>query len=74
MEQHSRWSSVRLSGIKEHDGEYLDRIVTNLIEDVNIQYMNNINHMHRVATQNRRKHAKFITAGLAVTWLKEETS
>ena len=32
MEQYNRRSSVRVTGIKEHNGEDLDRIVTNLID------------------------------------------
>ena len=54
MEQYSRQSSVRVTGIKEHDGEDLDRIVTNLIDDMNVQDMNinNINRMHRVGPRN----------------------
>ena len=41
-------SAVQVTGITEHDGEHLDLIVTNLIDDMIIQDMNinNINHMH----------------------------
>ena len=50
MEQYSRRSSVRVTGIKEHDGEDLGRIVTNLKDDMNVQDLNinNANRMHRV--------------------------
>ena len=65
MEQYSRRSSVRVTGIKEHDGEDLDRIVTNLIDDMNVQDMNinNINRMHRVGPRNsltNKNHAQQI--------------
>ena len=65
MEQYSRCSSVRVTGIKEHDGEDLERIVTNLIDDMNVPYMNNnnINRMHRVGPRNsltNKNHARQI--------------
>ena len=54
MEQYSRRSSVRVTGIKEQDGEDLDRIVINLMNDMDVQDMdiNNINRMHRVGPRN----------------------
>ena len=65
MEQNSRRSSVRVTGIKEHDCEDLDRIVTNLMVDMNVQDMNinNINRMHRVGPRNslrNKNHARQI--------------
>ena len=39
MEQYSRRSSVRVTGIKEQDGEYLDWILTNLMDDMDVQDM-----------------------------------
>ena len=55
MEQYSRRSSVRVTGIKEHDGEDLGRVVTNLKDDMNVQDMNisNINRMHRCGPETR---------------------
>ena len=54
MEQYSRRSSVRVTGIKEHDCEDLDQIVTNLLDDMNVHdvNINNINHTHRVGPRN----------------------
>ena len=54
IEQYSRRSSVRVTGIKEQDGEDLDRILTNLMDDMDVQDMNinNINCMHRVGPRN----------------------
>ena len=65
MEQYTRHPSVRVTGIKEHDGEYLDRIVTILMDDMDVQYMNinNINRMHRVGPRNsltNKNHARQI--------------
>jgi hypothetical protein len=65
MEQYSRRSSVRVTGIKEHDGEDLDQIITNLIDNMNVQdvTINNINRMHRVRPRNsltNKNHARQI--------------
>ena len=65
MEQYSRQSSVRVTGIKEHDGEDLDQIITNLIDNMNVQdvTINNINRMHRVRPRNsltNKNHARQI--------------
>ena len=54
-----------MTGIKEHDGEDLDRIVTNLMDDMDVQDMNinNINRMHRVGPRNsltNKNHARQI--------------
>ena len=65
MEQYSRRSSVRVTGIKENEGEDLDWIVTNLMDDMDVQDMNinNINRMHRVGPRNsltNKNHARQI--------------
>ena len=65
IEQYRRWSSFRVTGIKEHDDEDNDRIVINLIDDMNVQDMNinNINRMHRVRPRHlltNKHHARQI--------------
>ena len=65
MEQYSRRSSVRVTGIKEQDGEDLDRIVNNLMDDMDVQDMDitNFNRMHRVGPRNsltNKNHARQI--------------
>ena len=50
LEQYSRRSSVRVSGIKEQtDGEQLETILTNLFTDMDVPLtLNNINRAHRI--------------------------
>ena len=63
LEQYSRRSSVRVSGIKEKaDGEQLDTILTDLFTDMDVPLtLNNVNRAHRIGPRTsitNRQHSR----------------
>ena len=65
LEQYSRRSSVRVSGIKEKaDGEQLDTILADLFTDMDVHLtLNNVNRAHRIGPRTsitNRQHSRQI--------------
>ena len=63
LEQYSRLSSVRVSGIKEKtDGEQLETILTDLFTDMDVPLrLNNVNRAHRIGPRTsltNRQHSR----------------